>query len=116
MPRVLIDDGYTFTFTSTPTDRTKEGVTISYRPPTITDLNKFDEAMLNGAEVKSNVTADHLAKHIGSWNVTTGDGENEKPVPISKETFLKIRDWALIGQFVKAINGTGESVATEQKK
>lgn len=116
MPRLLIDDGYTFEFTSTPTDRTKEGVTIKYRPPTLADVTKFDDASIHGGDIKANATAEHLAKHIGEWNVVAGEGETEKPVPITKDTFLKIRDWALIGQLVKAINGTGEAVAAEQKK
>lgn len=113
MPRLLIGDGFDFSFTSKPTDRTPDPVTIQFRPPTQLALAKLDQALLGSPEQVAVGKAEFLTEHIGSWNVDDGDG---KPVPVTKEVFQKIRDWNLIGQLIAEIQRSNTKAADEQKK
>lgn len=96
MPRILIGDDFDFEFTSKPTDRNAEPITIKYRPPTPLSLAKLDSATASSPEIFADVQAEFLAENIGSWNVDDREGN---PVPITKDAFKKIRDWNLLQQF-----------------
>lgn len=113
MPRVLIEDGFTFTFTTKPTDRTPEGVTVKYRPPTPRALAEYDASRLKDGAVRAEGDAKLLADCIGEWNVVDGE---DKPVPIAAETFLKVRDWNLINQLTAEVIRSNQVTADEQKK
>lgn len=113
MPRLLIGDGFDFTFASKPTARTTEPVTIKYRPPEPLSLAKYDRSVLAEPETKAKGQAEFLAENIGEWNVEGPDG---KPLPITVETFLKVRDWHLLRQFCEEIQRGEKEAADEQKK
>lgn len=113
MPRLLIDDGFDFEFTSKPTDRTAEPVTIKYRPPSPLSLAKYDRSVLDTPELKAKGQAEFLAENIGEWNVV---GKDDKPLPLTAETFLKVRDWNLLRQFTDEIQKSTTVAADEQKK
>lgn len=113
MPRLLIGDGFDFEFTSKPTDRTAEPVTIKYRPPTPLSLAKYDRSVLAEPEAIAKGQAEFLAENIGEWNVV---GPDDKPLPLTVETFLKVRDWNLLRQFCNEIQRSASEAAAEQKK
>lgn len=114
MPRILIGDGFDFTFTSEPTLRTPEPVTIEYRPPTLLSLRKYDAtAIATSPETQAQGQADFLAENIGRWNAV---GADDKPLPIEPGTFLKVRDWWLLRQFADAIASSKIETANQQKK
>ncbi|MFO0937833.1 MAG: hypothetical protein U0798_15115 [Gemmataceae bacterium] len=120
MSRVLIDDGFTFSFTSKPTDRTPKPVTIKYRTPEPESLARHDRLAFADAKEFAQGQAAFLAENIGEWDATTvekvGDKEVDKPLPPTKDTFLKVRDWNLLKQFREEICRSNTIVEDEQKK
>jgi len=114
MSRVNIGDGFDFDFSSLPTDRTPNPVAIKYRPPTIKTVAKLDAVSAFDAEKFPEAQAEFLAEHIGEWDAV--GSKDDTPLPIKKETFLKIRDWNLLKQFREEICRSNLKVAEEQKK
>lgn len=99
MARILIGDGFDFEGETLPTDFC-QAVKFKYRPPLPVAVARFDRLSIADAETYANGYAEFLAEHIGEWDVTD---ENDKMIPIKKETFLKCRDWNFLGQLKTTI-------------
>lgn len=112
MARILIGDGFDFESETLPTDLSG-AVKFKYRPPSPLSLAKFESLTVHSPEAFANGYAEFLAENIGEWDVI---GQDDKPIPISKETFLKCRDWNLLKQFREAILKSDTKAKDEQKK
>jgi hypothetical protein len=112
MPRLLIGDGFDFEHTTTPTTFT-EAVTVKFRPPTRLAVAKLDQSGLGSPEQVAAGRCEFLAAHLGEWNVDDGEG---KPVPITAETFAKVRDWQFVEQLVTHLMKSEKKAADDTKK
>lgn len=113
MPRVLIGDGFDFEFTTKPTDRTPDPITIKYRPPSPESIARLDKLAFADAKEIASGQAEFFAENIGEWNVVDG---KDQPIPVSKEVFLKIRDWNLLRQLREEICRSNDKAAEATKK
>jgi len=112
MARILMGDGFDFPGETLPTDLS-EAVKFKFRPPTPLSLAKFEALSIANAEAYADGYAEFLAENMGEWNVI---GPDEKPIPITKDTFLKCRDWNLLRQFREAILKSDTKAKDNQKK
>jgi len=112
MARILMGDGFDFPGETQPTDLS-EAVKFKFRPPTPLSLAKFEALSIANPDAYANGYAEFLAENMGEWDVI---GPDEKPIPISKDTFLKCRDWNLLRQFREAILKSDTKAKDNQKK
>lgn len=85
MARAIIDDGYTITTTIPASNRYPE-VTIVYRPPTTRELRKIDAALGGDIDAAVTASAEYVAAHLCSWDITTPAG----PLPITAATVERL--------------------------